>query len=188
MSVTIKIILDTRRIKKSTGTYPVKLRVTFKRVSEHYQTVHDLTRDEFALLWKPGRDVNMLLLRDTFEKLLASSKKVTKELKIFNFSEFEECIIIGNPLFRPKKTKADLEQSDPDYFDYTLYHPRFPLFKEDHSRKGCISSSFLAYIKKLIREERIGTALNYQSTYTSLKKFKGNVKFTDITVTFFIPV
>ena len=89
MSVTTKIILDTRRIKKTTGTYPVKLRVTFNRISQNYQTVHDLTRDEFALVWKPGRDVNMLLLRDTFEKIVLSAKRVIKDLKIFSFQEFE---------------------------------------------------------------------------------------------------
>ena len=184
MSVTTKIILDTRRIKKTTGTYPVKLRVTFNRISQNYQTVHDLTRDEFALVWKPGRDVNMLLLRDTFEKIVLSAKRVIKDLKIFSFQEFEEYLIKYNPLFRPKKSKDDLERDDPDYFDYAPYFSRFPLFKEDHSKRGCISAAFLAYIKKLIREERIGTALNYQSTYTSLKNFKGNIKFTDISVTF----
>jgi len=49
MSVTISIILDTRRIKKS-GKFPVKLRVTFQRVPEYYQTVFNLSKEEWEKL------------------------------------------------------------------------------------------------------------------------------------------
>ena len=44
----------------------------------------------------------------------------------------------------------------------------------------------MAYIKKLIEEERLGSAFNYQSTYNSINTFRGNVLFTDITVSFLI--
>lgn len=42
----------------------------------------------------------------------------------------------------------------------------------------------MSYIKKLLQQGRIGSAINYQRTYRSLKKFKGNVLFTDITVAY----
>ena len=45
MSTTLSIIIDIRRIKKS-NKFPVKLRVTFERVTEYYQTIFDLTKDE----------------------------------------------------------------------------------------------------------------------------------------------
>ena len=49
MSATITIILDTRRIKKS-NKYPVKLRVTCDRITAYYQTVFDLSKDEYDKL------------------------------------------------------------------------------------------------------------------------------------------
>ena len=48
MATTVKIILDIRRMKKKTGKYPVKLQVTYQRLSEHYHTPFELTKDEFA--------------------------------------------------------------------------------------------------------------------------------------------
>ena len=50
MSASINIVLDTRRVKMKTGKYPVKLRITFKRVSKNYQTIYELTKDDYAKL------------------------------------------------------------------------------------------------------------------------------------------
>ena len=50
MSISVKIILDTRRIKQKTSKYPVKLRVTFKRVSRNYTTVYELSDKDFDKL------------------------------------------------------------------------------------------------------------------------------------------
>ena len=36
----------------------------------------------------------------------------------------------------------------------------------------------------MLQEERIGTALSYKDSYNSIKKFKGNVLFTDITASY----
>ena len=49
MTATISTILDTRRIKK-TSKYPVKLRVTFERATEYYQTVFDLAKAQYEKL------------------------------------------------------------------------------------------------------------------------------------------
>jgi hypothetical protein len=49
-----------------------------------------------------------------------------------------------------------------------------------------ISFSYLVYIKKLLREGRIGTAVSYQCSYMSLRKFKGDVPFPLITPSFLI--
>src|SRR5437773_547608 len=47
MSASVKVILDTRRLKKKKGTYPVKLLVTYNSEPKRYQTVYDLTQEEF---------------------------------------------------------------------------------------------------------------------------------------------
>jgi integrase/recombinase XerD len=46
MSVAIAIFLDIRRIKEN-NKYPVKLRVNFRRVTKNYQTVFDLTKEDY---------------------------------------------------------------------------------------------------------------------------------------------
>ncbi len=50
MLVTIAISLDTRRLKRKTGKYPVKLIVTYERNPQRYQTIYDLTQDEYKNL------------------------------------------------------------------------------------------------------------------------------------------
>ncbi len=49
MSLSISISLDTRRAKK-TGKFPVKLLAIFNRKSRRYQTVYDLSGEEFKAL------------------------------------------------------------------------------------------------------------------------------------------
>ena len=69
-------------------------------------------------------------------------------------------------------------------FDYTPFHKKFPILLEDHNTPGTISIAYLAFIKKLLREGRISTSMNYHSSYVSLKKFRGNVRFAEITVSY----
>lgn len=78
MSATLSVILDTRRIKKS-NKYPVKLRVTFERVTEYYQTIIDLTKDDYDKL-SASRISNEL---QTIRNKLKRSKGLQKmQLKI----------------------------------------------------------------------------------------------------------
>jgi len=51
-------------------------------------------------------------------------------------------------------------------------------------KPGVISYSCLVFIKKLIRESRISTAISYQCSYVSLEKFRGDAPFTAITVSY----
>lgn len=77
------------------------------------------------------------------------------------------------------------DQSGPkDHFDYTPFLKRFTIFQEDHSRPKSISITFLSYIKKLLQQGRIGSAINYQRTFRYIKAFNGNVLFSEITVSF----
>lgn len=49
-------------------------------------------------------------------------------------------------------------------FDYTVYHKNFSMLLEKASRPGTISTVYIAYVKMLLQEERIGAAYNYQKT------------------------
>jgi integrase len=184
MSISTSIILDTRRIKKS-GKFPVKLRVIFKRVTKDYQTVFDLSQVDYKKFSAPRLSEEMQEIRKRVHEIKASADATIKLLEPFDFYEFEKEFVSGNKLFRLKKVKAPLSSPVTAVdFDYTPYLKRFTIFGEDHSRSGSISITFLSYIKKLLQQGRIGSAINYQRTYRSLKEFKGNSLFTEITVSF----
>ena len=89
MSVTINIILDTRRIKK-TNKYPVKLRVTFKRVTAYYQTIFDLYKDEYGKLNASRISHKLQTIRDKLEEIERAAKNVVDKLDPFAFVDFEK--------------------------------------------------------------------------------------------------
>ena len=82
--------------------------------------------------------------------------------------------------FIRKKIKQKEVSLKDDEFDFTLFEKKFPILKEDQSSDYLISTVYILYIQKLLQEGRIGNAVNYQDSYNSLKKFKGNVRFIDI--------
>ena len=186
MSISVKIILDTRRIKKRTSKYPVKLRVTFKRVSRDYTTIYELSGKDFDKLTAPRISTELQQVRDALKSIERTSENVIKDLDPFTFHEFEKAYTFNNPLFHPKKIKQKEVSLKDDEFDFTLFEKKFPILKEDQSSDYLISTVYILYIKKLLQEGRIGNAVNYQDSYNSLKKFKGNVRFIDINETYLI--
>ena len=184
MSASTNIILDTRRMKK-TDTFPVKLQVTHQRVTNHYQTIFDLSKEDYEKLTAPRISGSLQNIRHKLKLLQRNGEYYINEISHFSFYEFERDFITNNDLFKTrKKLKEPPPNQGQDDFDYSPYLRRFPIFKEDHSTPGSISIVYLAYIKILLQEERIGTALSYKDSYSSIKKFKGNVLFTDITTSY----
>src|SRR5687768_17055516 len=99
MSATINIILDTRRMKIKTGKYPVKLRITFKRVPKNYQTIYELTEDDYNKLTASRITNDLQLVRDKLKEIQRSSENFIKELNPFSFKEFENDFIKNNSFF-----------------------------------------------------------------------------------------
>ncbi len=186
MSVSIAIVLDTRRVKKN-SKFPVKLRVISGRVPKDYPTVFELTETDYKKLSAPRINEELQEVRKKFQEITTGADTMIRQLETFFFSAFEAEYINKHPkLFKPKKSKELTQQpvSEQDDFNYTPFLKRFTIFQEDHSRPKSISITFLSYIKKLLQEGRIGSAINYQRTYRSIKAFKGNVLFSGITVGF----
>lgn len=183
MSVTISIILDTRRIKK-TDKYPVKLRVTFQRVTEYYQTVFDLSKSEWEKLPASRTSNELQTVRKKVKEIERKADSTIKNLDPFDFAEFERQFIHSNSDFRQRKLKGTAIALNADEFDYNPFYKKFPLLLEPNCKPGFISYSYLIFIKKLIREGRISSAVNYHCSYVSLKKFRGDVTFISITPTY----
>ncbi len=188
MSVTIAIILDRRRMKKKTGTYPVKLQVIVSGEPFRYQTIFDLSIEAYKKLSASRISKELQKVRDNLKFLQGSAETYLEKNKPFNLHDFEKEFVQNNPLFlqRKRKSKSEITISEGNTFDLSTYVKRFRILKELHTFEDSISVGFRLYVIKLLEEERIGSAVNYQDSYYSLKKFGGNVKFSDITISFLI--
>lgn len=184
MQVKIGIILDTRRIKQ-TNKYPVKLRVTFERVTVYYQTIFDLSKDDYAKLPAPRISTELQSIRDKLKDIERTAENALKELGAFNFKDFEKEYVQNNgTYFRLRKLKPGLPVEVKSDFDFTPFHKKFPILLETDLKPGTITVSYLVFIKKTLREGRISSGMYYHCSYVSLKKFRGNVRLEDITVSF----
>lgn len=195
MAVSIAIVLDTRRVKKE-NLYPVKLRVTLNRKSEHYSTIYDLTEGDYNKFSLPRVSDELQRTRTALQEAEQKAITFSQGISPFDFDRFEKEFINENPVFKERKSKAkksvsikqvqEQVQEVADEFDFSPFEDRFPIFDEVSPAKDYIAVSFISYIKNLLIEERIGTALSYRDAYTSLKEFRGNVPFSAITKQYLI--
>lgn len=90
-------------------------------------------------------------------------------LNTFTFFQFERDFVNHNEILKPRRNIKEPEGINPkDEFDFTPYYKRFPLLQEKGLAPGTIATVFLFCIQNLIREERIGTALAYKDSYSSI--------------------
>lgn len=178
----IAIVLDKRRAKKQ-NKYPVKLRVTFHRIVKLYLTVFDLTKEDYDKLAAKRITFDLQQIRDQINTIETAAKTAAQELDLFSFSEFEKEFIAHHKLFRYRAPKSDTANAT-DEFDYGQFLARFPILKIEKVQPSTMTEGYLNYIKRLLQEGRIGTAVNYQCSYTSLKKFRNQERFSDITPTY----
>jgi integrase/recombinase XerD len=181
MSVSISIILDTRRVKKN-QKYPVKLRVIHNRESRDYQTVYDLSEADFKKFNASRISDELSEIRKKLNDAKRGAENFSESLYSFEFYELESEFVKGNKLFKQREFKEPIVEIAADSFDYTPYYDRFSLFTMEHPSRTSLSFCFLGYIKKLIQQARIGSAINYLRSYRSLESFRGNVKLEQVTV------
>jgi len=185
MAITISILLDTRRIKKF-GKYPVKLRVTCDRKSEYYQTTFDVSQKDYNKLSASRISNELKAVRDSLKEIERAANNIIKDFESFSFETFESKFIVNNVFFKERKLKPIIELKTANEFDYSPFSKRFKIVLEDSFKQGTIFYSFSTYIKRLLTEGRIGTAVTYHDSYISLKKFRGNVTFKEVTVSYLV--
>ncbi len=184
MSVSVAITLDTRRMKSKSGKYPVKLLVTSDSQPRRYQTIYDLTQQEFNYLSANRITDSLKLIRDNLKQIKRKAEDAVMALDPFSYEEFEKDYILSNSLFHQRKSiKAKTVPISYDSFGKD-YDRRFPIFKLPKPEPGTVLVTFLNYIHKLLGEGRIRTAASYQTCYITFSKFRGNVKFPEIDVAF----
>lgn len=187
MSASVVITLDTRRIKKKTGKYPVKLLVTYNGEPQRYQTIYDLTVKEYKNLSASRVSDQMQKVKDSLKEIRRKAEEAISSLEPFSFDDFEKDFVFNNPLFRQRKylkNKVITAALNRDDFDYTPFYKKFPILTEPPADPTTFVFTFTSYIKKLLTEGRIGTALSCHCAYNSFKRFSGNVTFSYMTVNY----
>lgn len=182
MLASLSIILDTRRIKSKTKKYPLKLRVTHDRKSRYYLTIFDLKEEEYAKLGASNVSASLKATRQKLKEIEQAAEAAARELFPFRFEDFEKEFITGNPAFLQRKAIREAKVEGNYGYDVAQYEHRFPIFKEKIMPAGTILVTFRSYIDKLLRQDRIGSAVCYQTSYYSFEKFRGNSLFADVTV------
>jgi integrase/recombinase XerD len=105
MSVSSTIVLDTRRIKKN-SKYPVKLRVVFERKTRDFQTIYDLSKEEFQRLTASRINEDLCVIRDNLKKLNRDAEAFIEDIRDdFSFDEFDVCYIREEKLFRKRRER-----------------------------------------------------------------------------------
>ncbi len=183
MVTSIRIILDTRREKKD-GSFPIKLRVIIKTKTYDYTSVFSLTREMFQSFREGKKYSNLQAVFGQLEKLERDANAFARSFSPFSLHHFEVVFMYGHSLIKQRSSWVKTDDNPILNFDYSPYLKRFPIFKEDHMVDGCISVAYLSYIKRLLQEDRLGSALTYQTSYSAIKRFKGNVRLCDITPAF----
>lgn len=157
MKPLIKILLDTRRPKNNSETYPVKLRVTFIKEQRLYSVDLYMTKEEFSLVQNPC----------TINK--NEDPKFKRQLKEWKL----KC---DSVLVKANKICDDL----PD-FTFRLFESKF------FQNKQSGTDVYLCYaetINRLRKNGKIGTANNYQCSMNSLRAFSAKLSFRDVDVEF----
>lgn len=132
MSASVKVILDTRRLKKKKGTYPVKLLVTLNSEPKRYQTVYDLTQEEFNTITdRKARNISEKLkeIRSSLKLIERNAEDKARLVQPFTYDEFEKDFILNNPFFHQRKSIKANQVPVAYEFNVAEYENRFPIFK-----------------------------------------------------------
>lgn len=92
-----KIHLD-KRYLKTNSTYPVKLKITYRRIRKFYSLNHDMNEKDFNKLFTAHKlSKGMLTLKNEMLQNETKAKYIIDQLKTFTFEKFEESYLSGNP-------------------------------------------------------------------------------------------
>jgi integrase/recombinase XerD len=182
MSVHIKIVLDGRRPKKS-QKYPTKLRVTLGHRMKYYPTIFDLTKEDYGKLKSNHLSQELRKVGDIFKSIEVAATLAVQEMYPFAFLEFEREFVAHNKFLKLRQPK-DGSIVTSEEFDFEPFFKKFPVLLEKNVVPGTVRAGYINYIKRPIKEGRIGTAVTYHCSIVSLRKFRRYDGYSDITPTF----
>ncbi len=189
MSVKIEIYFDIRpsSFRKRSNDYPYKLRIYSDGVPKLYQTIYGLTKDDHDKLTAKNISPRLREVRDKLKDIEEKASQFIKNMDLFTFEDFTRDFIKDNLHFDQTRIKSTPLLPSQKETDLTEFHKKFPILLEKPS-PGTIGEIYAVIIKEKLEEGKesgksgpIKTARNYQSAYTSLVRFGGNVLFKTVT-------
>lgn len=95
---TFAIVQDSRKVTKN-GLYPLKLRVTFNRVSRLYSISTELTEEQFSKLYSSKlRDEYLKDVRVYCDTIKQKAEEVSSDIEIFTFEKFKDAFFVNHDL------------------------------------------------------------------------------------------
>ena len=92
--VPVKVIPDWRRAKTG-GKYPLKLRITYKGERKYYNTIHDLTEQEWEKMNSDSAKGALRSIRNDIAKLEGDADLLIQTMGDFSFAKFERKFFIS---------------------------------------------------------------------------------------------
>ncbi len=90
------IIQDTRKVTKE-GLFPLKLRVTFNRITRLYGISKELTEEQFSKLYSSKlRDENLKDIRLYCDAIKQKAEEVTDKIETFTFDKFKDAFFVNH--------------------------------------------------------------------------------------------
>jgi integrase len=87
--VTVKVVPDTRRSKLS-GKYPLKLRLTCKGERRYYNTIYDVSTEEWEAINSDQVKGRLRTIRNEISSLELDAEETIRLMDVFSFSKFEK--------------------------------------------------------------------------------------------------
>lgn len=140
-AVTVAIVIDARRAKKD-GTFPVKLRVTYKRKQQYY-AIKDKS-----------------YTTEDFEKITSNKKSIRRSKQILE----EETALNGI-----KQFAEDIIEEIKDEFSFVEFEKRFFSAK---TKQQNLNDLFAEKMNQLKSSKRLSTASLYKATQKALTDYK----------------
>lgn len=179
------LVLDTAR-KKKNGKYPLKLRVYHKGKVTLYSLIYELTEDDYGKLLAKRPSDSLIELRNIIADIELDSINIAREISPFNIEIFHDRYILKNGHFQQRKRMpkriSDAEKANAEI--PKEWKKKYPIFNEENIGPTYISVVYLEVIHSLLLQGRIGTASFYQTSYNSLKRFRGNIRVIEMTARF----
>lgn len=89
MPVSLSITLDTKRMKKKTGTYPVILLAVKDSKPKRYLTIYDLSQEGYQKLSAHRISEELQKVRNSLKEISYAAEQAAKEIQPFTFEAFE---------------------------------------------------------------------------------------------------
>jgi integrase len=159
MDIAISLYHDTRRQKKD-GTYPVKIRVTFKRKQRYYKSDYSFSEEDFIVV------ISQEILRGKITKEYKSLREARKKLdaKIVSFQEAVD--ILGN------------------VFSWEMFEAQLQKNGKNVVRSGKVYEYYDNYISELEAYGKEGTAEVYRYSRDKFQEFRKSLNFDEVTPEF----